>query len=154
MHVQNPMLQGIEMAGLIGGISEQFIALMKRENEYLRQKDLQKIGDMQMEKARLGFAYESQIKILKENPAIAEGMAPAVKQTLRQIVGELEAVAKENFILLSAAKHVNTKILEAIRDAAIEQKQAQKGYGAIAMPAAVRHRPDKQGVSVSLDERF
>lgn len=141
-----------EFAGILAGTTEQLIRILETENAFLRERQYTRIDSVQPEKARLSFSYESQIKLLRENPSLAKNMSQEDKILLGELAVRLDAAGTENFKLLEAARHVNLRIMEAIRDAAIEQTKQNLGYGNIKSPINPRGRD--QAVSVSLNQTF
>lgn len=145
----------IEFAEFLAGVTEQLVHILTVENGYLRARDYTRIESVQAEKARLTFAYESQLKLLRDNPAIAMAMSAEHKKLLTELAIRFDAAATENFQLLEAARQVNLRVMEAIRDAAMEQSNSNKGYGAMVNPSNARtNRTHDQAVSVSLNQKL
>lgn len=140
-----------EFIVILSSISEQLTDVIRTENEMLRQRKYRDLNQIQMEKARLSAAYENQMRLLGEHPSLMIGVPDVQKNHLASIAKKFDEAARENIILLRSACDVNTRILEAIRDAAIEQTQIKKPYG----PAAAQNiRRPEQAISVSLDKRL
>ncbi len=146
--------QASECFDTVIGIGEQFIAVISQENELLRARQYTKIGVLQKEKARLGFAYENQMKFLTANPSLAQTLSPAYKLQLKKLAEKMDQTATENVHLLSSARTVNIRVMEAIRDAAMEQVNSNRGYAAIAKTGSTPARGRENALSVSVDKHF
>jgi len=139
-----------EFIVMLASISEQLTDIIAMENALLRDQKYSALPQLQDEKSRLSAAYENQIRILNENPTIMMGIPAEQKNHLASIAHKFDSAARENLILLQSATIINTRILEAIRDAAIEQTQTKKGYG----PAAATGRRNDQAISITLDKKL
>jgi hypothetical protein len=139
-----------EFIVMLSSISEQLVDVIAMENALLRDQKYSALPQLQDEKSRLSAAYENQIRILSQDPTIMMGIPADQKNHLASIAKRFDAAAHENLILLQSATNINTRILEAIRDAAIEQTQTKKGYG----PAAPTGRRNDQAISITLDKRL
>jgi hypothetical protein len=144
-----------EFIDFLADLNRQLIDIVSLENDMLRQNNFKALPPVQVEKNRISAAYETQIKILGDNPMLAQNWDPSRKEHLRTLAVAFDKVARENVILLQAARHVNMRVLEAIRDAAIEQKKEHQGYGNLAYgPGLKTGKTRDQALSVTLDQRL
>lgn len=136
-------------------LQQQLIHIVTDENKLLRAREFKHVAPVQSEKNRISAAFETQIKILRDNPMLAKDWQPERKEKLRAMTAEFDRIARENVILLQAAQRVNQRVLEAIRDAAMVQQQEHKGYGNLARGGLPQHgKIREQAVSVTLDQRL
>jgi hypothetical protein len=136
-------------------LQSQLLHIIDAENGLLRDRKYNEMAKVQSDKHRITAAYETQIKALSENPMLAQNWPAERKEKLRDLTARFDKVARDNVILLQAAQRVNARVLEAIRNAAMDQKQEHKGYGNLAkgsLPQAGKKR--EQAVSVTLDQRL
>ncbi len=138
---------------LLIGVSEQLINVISEENSLLKDRKYNTAGGLQNEKARLSFAYENQIRVLRENPAVVASISPDQRILLNDLAARFDEAASENLHLLAAARHVNLRVLEAIRDAAIEQVTSTRGYSN-PTNAPIASKGNKEALSVTLDQRL
>ena len=130
------------------------LGLLEEENMLLRTRDYQKVAALQAEKTRLGNLYEQEFNVIRANPQLALSINTEQKIYLRSLSQKFDAVASENIILLSSAREIGIRIMECIRDAALEQKEQHTGYNHIINPNAVSSRKSGNAVSVSLNEKL
>ncbi len=143
-----------DFVGLLMGVSEQLIATIEAENALLRDRKYNKTEELQKEKARLSFAYENQIKVLRQNPSVIKNLNAEQKQSFNNLAERFDRVASENLHLLQAARQVNLRVLEAIRDAAMEHVNSTRSYAAPGDLSALHNKGNKAALSVTLDQRL
>jgi len=134
------------------GVSERLVALLHQENDLLKQRKVTALSDLQQEKAKLGFIYETQMKRLQDNPELVETAAADQKVKLKELAYDFEDAAKTNLKRLKAAHETGGRVLNAIRAAVKEQTNPATGYTAAG--ATPGTKPTLNGTAMSLDQQL
>ncbi|MGE0251485.1 MAG: hypothetical protein AB7G80_06985 [Dongiaceae bacterium] len=135
-------------------VTQELIAVIKSENEFLRARDIKSTVNLQEAKSSLTFVYESIIKWVKGNPQAVKAADPAIRARLHELAKSFDAAASENLLRLKAAREVGNTVLEAIRQAVMDQVNPQHLYAAGGSPRQNMVHAKMNPVSVTLNQTF
>lgn len=123
--VSNPTERAQELIRLLTRLTTLFVEETKHFNN--RQPHL--TVSYQNEKTRLATIYRREAQLLKSDPSRLKGLAPDLKEQLKDTTRQFEKAVAENGIAVEALKVLTEGMVKAIADEAVRQKQADAGYG-------------------------
>lgn len=130
-------------------VSERLADIVRRETEYLENRQPRMIGELQEEKTRLANEYAMDVQAISLRKELID-RAPAEKVAkLKLSMTRLDEALAANQNVLGATKSVSERILKSIADAANERKAPLLGYGRNAAPA----RSAGRSAAIALDSR-
>ena len=111
-------------------ITERLSDLLEEETGLLKQMKVTKITSLQDAKLRLTDAYQARVEEINKNSDKYKNVTPILKQKLAQASKRFQEAIIKDINALNAAKLINTRVVEAIAAAALDQQQVVKGYNA------------------------
>jgi flagellar biosynthesis/type III secretory pathway chaperone len=143
-------VEGINVDNIIA-LTARLAQVLAQEADYLSEMKVSEIEPLQKEKLILVAALEKHKKMIEHNPQWLDAVDPEAVEDLRQVVDIFNAVRDENFYRLTLAREVNHKIIEAIKEVALEDSR-KKGY--TASGESEPHMPRDNVLSVTLDKKI
>ena len=128
-------------------------AVLSQEIAHVRAMRLGAIRELQEPKARLALAYADGCARLTGDPASLAGLAPELKDALRQATAELKKLIAGNARALDAARQVNERMLRAVAEAVTEIGDRPRLYAANGSRAARRGELCGGAVPLALDRQ-
>ena len=115
------------------GLLQDLVNVMLRENEQLETPRSADLQELVQEKQALFLQYEKQLEELSTTPGFAAGLSEEMKERLRGLSAQYEAVLKENEhklkVALKTSDMIFTHISQAAAKAAGTQLQGYSGSG-------------------------
>lgn len=143
-----PMTQSDAAPAAIGALiatTERLADVLHEETTMLLAMNLRGAAEVQVEKATLAEAYERYVRELKGGgDGVVATMAPRQRVMLKATAERLAEETVDNERALRAAREVNERVLEAIVEAAREQRTATHSYATKGPSGAVSLSVDRQ----------
>ena len=143
-----------ERLDLVISLTERLADCLAQELELLGHRRIEALAELQREKTRLIGAYETEVKLLRQNKDALPALAADRKRAMTQAAERLQRLLAENERALRAAKTVNDRVLQAIVEALERERGQPVGYGRRGRPAADAPRRASGIGAVTLDERL
>ena len=108
---------------------EQLTALLAEENALLESMQVSSISRLQEQKSNLTWLLELQKSYLSAHPELVGALPEAQKQRIMQSGEQLEKVLEKNYRLISAARFINQKVVQAMTAVLSDSFGTASGYG-------------------------
>lgn len=109
---------------------------------------------LQQDKIVLTAAYESMVTEIRGNPALLEGLDPALKEQVVRAAGRFQAVLSENARALYAVKEANDRLFKAVVRAVEEKRNESRAYASSGSFAPHARLASADTVSMAVDQRL
>lgn len=106
MHEQPGRQPPLEQVAVLMALMRDLEGLMRAEDALLREMRLDRMRDVQGEKASLAAAYEAELRRLRGAPEAVAALEPEARAALVQATRHFQAAAKQNAVRLEAARGV------------------------------------------------
>ncbi len=127
---------------------------LNEETTLLRAQRVAEIIPLQAEKEQLFTVYESLVVDLQQNPKQLKEVDESTRHSLRQMLKKFHHYAHQNKVAIKAARDARRFVLNAIRDAALDQQKQGTGYTADGYSTPVYKRAHGNTVSVAIDKNL
>ena len=108
-----------------------FADLLKTENEALRKFDVEAVGSMYEQKAKIVSAYRSMSSFFIKNQNYLSNADTELKQDLKDASQELDSLLKENELLLKTRMETSKNVMDTIINIAkVTNNRNATSYGA------------------------
>ena len=108
-----------------------FADLLKTENEALRKFDVEAVGSMYEQKAKIVSAYRSMSAFFIKNQNYLSNADTELKQDLKDASQELDSLLKENELLLKTRMETSKNVMDTIINIAkVTNNRNATSYGA------------------------
>jgi flagellar biosynthesis/type III secretory pathway chaperone len=148
----NPVVA--ETIAIIGQLAD----LLEAESEHLRSRRYQEALRLSGEKSRLAMIYEQRQNAMTSRPGFLAGLREDDQKALREAVGRLRSVARDNYNVLHAVRDVAQRVYQFMVEAVRESSQVNfhynrsGGYGTGIVARASGYV--QQPLSVRLNQTF
>jgi hypothetical protein len=109
-------------------VTKRLITIIKNENALLAEFNIKNVEELQQQKLELSAYLENCHKILKDNPKLLENFDKAKKLKALKAYETLQLLSKENIDKINRATIANSKILQLIKNAIVENMNSLNGY--------------------------
>lgn len=108
-----------------------FADLLKKENDALRKFDVEAVGSLYEQKAKIVSAYRSMSAFFIKNQNYLSNADTELKQDLKDASQELDALLKENELLLKTRMETSKNVMDTIINIAkVTNNRNATSYGA------------------------
>lgn len=137
---------------LLIDVTRKLGALIASETELLRRRRPREIAALQPEKDRLSQIYDKEMRVLRQNPALAAAFPAAEKALLRSVIERFGTVLDEHHRALMVAKTVTERLVRAVSEEVSSRSGVVHGYSKYAtatVPAAGSRRARPVSLAVN-----
>lgn len=139
-------MNGSGRIALLVDVTRKLGALIASETELLRRRRPRELAALQPEKDRLSKIYDNEMRLLRQNPAVAAAAPPADKEQLRSVIGWFGKILEDHHRALMVAKTVTERLVKAVSEEVSSRTGVVAGYSKYATattpaPGARRARP-------------
>ena len=135
-------------------ITSRLTGLLDREVEMLRAMKPTEIEALHQDKSALSAAYESQIKVLKANPAILRSITTELRADLKAKMKKFQAALSANQHRLRAAREATECALRAIADEVQAKTDKHTGYSAQGATSSPSQSGRTSALAFAFDQRL
>lgn len=109
-------------------LTEQLSALLEMENEFLKQRQINKLTTKEAEKSKLSKLYALEMRAIAARPELLAGITNEQRTSLKTAATSFRALTADHARRLAHAKAVTEGLVKAIGDEVAKSHQPSKGY--------------------------
>jgi hypothetical protein len=134
---------------------EKLMSLAQSETELLKKREYKKAATLLSEKQKLASEYEQQSAYLRGDPELFRNLDSSAVDRLKTVAGQFHQTLDTNMKTLAAAREAGDRLVNAIRNAVIEEEGRDRGYGnLIAQTKTVKSSLNERPITLKINGEF
>lgn len=121
-------MKPLERVTLLMTLMRQLQDVLDRENTILKGLRLERLYELQREKAGLLQAYEAELRRLRAEPAVMGGVDPEVRACLDQAMRDLQRAVRTNSIVKGRSRRILLCLVEQLGHSLGNLEPAMRRY--------------------------
>ena len=103
--------------------------IVEDENERLKRGDYKVLREHQIEKEKLSFRYNEELRLVKSRKNAFDGAPVELRESCKVATKRFEAALVKHRLIAAALHSIGEKLVKTIRDTAVARHQPVTNYG-------------------------
>ena len=144
-------MEPLERVAVLLALMRELEGVMQQEGQLLRSMRLERLDEVQAEKATLAEAYEIEVRAFRKDPQAAAGLPDEARRTLEEASRSFQQAVRANARAIEAGRVVVEGIVRRLGESLMGRRTMRTGYAA---EAPVHEAPAGRVIAVAFDRRI
>jgi len=134
---------------------EKLMNVAQSETDLLKSREYKKAADLLPEKQKLASEYEQQSAYLRGDPELFRNLDSSAVDRLKTAAGQFHQTLDTNMKTLAAAREAGDRLVNAIRNAVMEEEGRDRGYGSLVAPTkSAKSSLNERPITLTINGEF